>query len=57
MTKCKTCGTKFIEDLCPTAVAYRRRLKARRARAAKKGWAKRRKRGLPKIRLDKFQEV
>jgi len=26
MTKCKTCGTKFIEDLCPTAVAYRRRL-------------------------------
>ena len=40
--KCPTCGTQFIEDLCPTAVAYRRRLKARRARAAKKGWRKRR---------------
>ena len=36
--KCPTCGTEFIEDMCPTQVARRKREKAKRSRAAKKGW-------------------
>jgi len=41
-SKCPTCGTKFIEDMCPTAVAFREGQRMRRSFAAKRGWRKRR---------------
>jgi len=43
--KCPTCGTEFIESMHPFDVEYRKRLKARRSRAAKKGWRRRRSNG------------
>lgn len=40
--KCPTCGTEFIESLCPQDRYVARKFKARRSRAAKKGWKTRR---------------
>jgi len=40
--KCPTCSTEFITDMCPTQVRRRKLETARRSRAAKRGWAKRR---------------
>jgi hypothetical protein len=39
--KCPTCGTEFITDMCPTQVHRRKLEKARRSRAAKRGWKRR----------------
>jgi hypothetical protein len=39
--RCPTCGTVFIQDMHPFAVAFREKQRKRRSRAAKKGWKKR----------------
>jgi hypothetical protein len=47
-SRCPTCGTSFApESMHPFDVAVREEFRKRRSKAAKKGWAKRRKNGLP----------
>ena len=41
--KCPTCGTRFIDSMHPFDVALRNAERDKRARAAKRGWRKRRK--------------
>lgn len=41
--KCPHCGTIFIESMHPFDVAVREEFRKRRAKAAKKGWRKRKK--------------
>ena len=46
--KCPYCGTVFgSPSMHPFDVAVREEFRKRRSKAAKKGWAKRRKNGLP----------
>lgn len=50
--RCPTCGTEFGEpSLHPFDVAVREEFKARRAKAAKKGWRKRRRNAKNKAKV------
>ena len=43
--RCPTCGTGFVQDMHPLAVAFREQQRKRRSKAAKKGWRRRKRVG------------